>query len=224
MENQYEFMSKNAYSKYLGVSETAIRKAIIDGKIKNGWDNTKGKIIKELADDEYGFFHLSKSKARPANRKPQKQSNANSVGHFKNKQLGPAVGQPIIERLVSVSTVDDLANLETSDLLKLLPIRADMSFKEASTANEIIEAALKKKKLEEIETVLVRRDLVEKILYASGSNLKKALMMMPARIADELLSAGNKVDVMNIITTEINSILEEYANLGEIDLAARSVS
>lgn len=55
-----KLLSKMAYGRYLGLSETSIRNAIKSGKIVDGWDPIKRKVIVAKADIEFGNHYKAK--------------------------------------------------------------------------------------------------------------------------------------------------------------------
>lgn len=232
-------MSKLAYAKYLGIDEKSVRNAI-GKKIIKGWDAEKKKIRVADADQEFGHLHkvatakpgVSKAKRAAKIAEAQKQKTSSAKPEVKNsgrKNFDKSESESEEQEYSfdhSQEFIDDtFENFGDTyeELLLKIPVTSDLQYNEAVRRREIIQLAMEKKKLEELEAVLVRREMVEKILFSSAITLKKALLMIPARIADEVLSANNKVEVMNVITAEINSVLSEYANVGEIDLAAKSV-
>lgn len=240
-----ELLSKNAYAKYLGVSEKAIRKAVDEGKIKKGWDADKQKIIKHLADKEYGFLHqvatpkpgISKDKlvekierSESPNLEVKKGENSD---HNKSKsevqdQKIKSPNKPV-KKNTSKSEPDDDEEEDLDDtnwkdtpydeLLLRVKIDPDMPYSEIVRRQAIIDAALAKKKLEEMEDILVRREHVEKALFAFGRELKKALMGLPARVIDEILAAPNKVEALNIINEELTDVLGKFSNFESVRLS-----
>ena len=232
-------MSKLAYANYLGINEKSVRNAIADGKIVKGWDVEQKKIKVTEADQEFGHLHKIAT-AKPGVSKAKRAAKVVEVQKSKSNAVKPERkiagnknsdksddGEPNYSFDNSQDFIDDsFAQLGDTyeELLLKIPVTSDLQYNEAVRRREIIQLAMEKKKLEELETVLVRREMVEKILFSSAITLKKALMMIPARIADEILAATNKVEVMNVMTAEINSVLSEYANVGEIDLAAKTVN
>lgn len=220
-----EFLSKNAYAKYLGVNEKAIRNAVADGKIKKGWDVDRQKIIKHLADKEYGFLHVipkvgpGVSQAKviekiQSEEKPDKVAKVRTESQLSSdvkKEIRKSEQSLATAGILSAAELKDISKMETSDLLKLLEISADMDYKAALTANIIIDAALKKKKLEEMEDVLVRRLVVESALYSFGSALKKDLLAIPSRVTDDIMLSANKVEGMTILLQEITAVLEKHS-------------
>ncbi len=229
-KKESELMSKNAYAKYLGVSEKAVRNAVTDGKIKKGWDAVRGKIIKHLADKEYGFLHQN-PKAGPGVGKAKliekltSEKNTAKLSKSRTKDGESSDASPKGEKsevTSDISGADDLSKLDAAELLLRLPITADMGYNQAVRVNEIIDAALKKKKLEEMEDILVRRVNVESALFAFGSQLRKALMAIPARVTDEMMNAANKIEAINILTEEIVSTLDQYSNIETIKLTNKN--
>ena len=229
-------MSKSGYARHVGVSETAIRSAIADGKIKSGWDEKKKKIIMHLADEEYGHLHQVAT-AKPGVSKVQRAKKV--TGNDNSKQAKP---KPREANKKNSDKFDDESDGAYSfdhsedfiedtfaelgdtyeELLLKIPVTSDLQYNEAVRRREIIQLALEKKKLEELQTVLVRRENVERMLFGAALILKRSLMMIPARIADDILAANNKVEVMNIMSKELTDILLEYANTGLIDLTVKT--
>ena len=74
-------------------------------------------------------------------------------------------------------------------------------------------------KLEETEGKLVRKDRVNKVLFAYASDFKNTLMAIPQRIMDDMLAAPNKIEAMAIMQNELTRILTEYASGKEIDFS-----
>jgi hypothetical protein len=222
---EFELLSKNAYAKYLGVNEKAIRKAITEGRIKRGWDDVNQKVIKHLADKEYGFQHLtpktgpgvSKGKVLEklqSEKKPAKVTKPRTEFGSASDEIKqiPKSDTPLqITTGLTQAQISDLSKLGAAELLQYLPITADMTYQEAMTTNLIIEAALKKKKLEEVEDILVRKQSVENALYAFGSALRKDLLAIPSRVTDDMMTSANKIEAMNVLTEELTNILEKYS-------------
>lgn len=235
-------MSKLAYAKYLGINEKSVRNAIADGKIVKGWDTELKKIRVAEADVEFGHLHKiatvkpGVSKAKRAAKVTEQNQREKQKQNTKKPELKNA-GKKNSEK----SEPEDDTNEYSFDhsqefindtfenfgdtyeeLLLKIPVTSDLPYNEAVRRREIIQLAMEKKKLEELQTVLVRRENVEKTLYASAINLKKALMNIPARVADDVLAANNKVEVMNILSEELTAVLTEYANVGQIDLTVKA--
>ncbi len=289
-KKEVEFLSKNAYAAYLGINEKAVRNAITTGKIKKGWDAEKKKIIKHIADKEFGVLHqVAKvqrgvSKADVFNKIQVRKKSENSeqnqptseklnksektgvdtvlnsdnsidvirpdgatkiviVGgkslqnefevkdatneKYSNRRNKNAVmGKPsrpskkANQEADEDDSDDDLEligldfnpNASLQDVIKLIQVTPYLSYADALTKREIVGLAMDKIKLEELDGLLVRKTEVERNLFTIGDRLKKALLAIPVRCADELLNATNKVEAVNIMTEEINLVLNTFAN------------
>lgn len=231
-KREIELLSKNAYAKYLGINEKAVRNAVAIGKIKKGWDSENQKIIKHLADKEFGHLHqvvkprpgvsseklavkidkLNKSEINTENSDKSELTNKNKKSPKKS------------ELLVKTSDENsDLNNPEISidELIKKIKITEGLSYGEASRIREVISLARDKTNLEELYGSLVRKADVDRVLYLAGSELKKSLMAMPQRCADELVHANNKVDVINIMLRELTEILTSFSGFEELNIAKK---
>ncbi|MNL74043.1 hypothetical protein D3C87_1996010 [compost metagenome] len=70
-----------------------------------------------------------------------------------------------------------------------------------------------------MENVLIRRADVEKVLFAFGSQLKKAILSAPSRVIDEILASNDKVEAINILAEELTSVLSTYADFDKVKLS-----
>ncbi len=207
-----EKISIREFAKRIHVSDGAVRKAIETGKIKKGvvYDIkiAKGKevrvpsIIFSVAYQEYGVI-----------------ATAPKAGHGISKQR-------VADKLDKANTsngatgdddTDDEENegfedLSYEDLIKKLKINASLPYKEALRKNEILRIAENKMKLEELRGALVRKADVEKSLFSLGADLKTKLQNIPNRCISMIRGATTDVEATNILTLEINQVLEEFAN------------
>ncbi len=116
-------MSKNAYAIYLGISEKAVRNAVLEGKIKKGYDTNKQKIIKHLADKEYGHLH-SVVKPRPGVSKDklsvrmsdQDEQKKNVMNSDKSEQKQKRIPSPKITSKKSEENVSEDEDEKPVDL------------------------------------------------------------------------------------------------------------
>lgn len=268
-----EYLSKNAYAKYLGINEKAVRKAVIEGKIKNGFCIDSQKIIKHLADEEFGFFHLvdrkkagvskgttiSRKKSEPKSellngpksevRSPKSENfndsdlllkpkdfkllENNSIeifypdGSTKNVKTG-VKKPPIIKKLNREAEEDeeDLKldyipfnpNATEDTVVELLTVTPTMTYKDAILKREILGLIADKIKVRHQQNDLVHKDSVMKTLYAYGSEIKKTLLTIPQRCADELLAADSKVEIINILTKELTDVLNVLSKADQVEL------
>lgn len=226
-----QFLSKSAYARYLGVNEKAIRKAIEEGKIKKGYDVVKKKVNVKEADKEYGFLHKNAtakpgiSKAKRVDKITDKVSVASPKKAVKSEKIqSPKFDTDKIDKSENLDDelIDDSEDLDYETLLLKIPVHDKLDYKETVRRREILQLALDKKKLEELEGVLVRRSDVYKALYALGSQLKKAISSIPARCIDDVLSAENKVEAINVLNDEITNVLNTYANFSKVNVSPKT--
>lgn len=233
MENSEPvLMSKNAYAKYLGVDEKAIRNAIGAGKIVKGWDAEKKKIIREKADKEFGFLHkLPKAKAgvnkaktvakideqlkaKPARKSKAKSEPANTNSeHAENSDKSDSESP-------NTNDLKEFEGMSIAEVMRRTVIHPDLSYAETERRKSILQLCTDRIKLEELHGSLVRKEAIDKALYAYGSQIKRGFLAIPARTIDAILAADTKVEAINILTEEINSALEKlssYQNLKLMD-------
>lgn len=221
MANDDKNISIRKYAEHLGISETAIRKAIKDGKIKKGVSYSiqmqKGKEIQVpqinliIADKEYGHLHNSE-KLKPGQKKEKLSEIIDGQKVEKNAKLSSHKDG------ANLPEVDEDGLMDDAEVISRMKIPKDLSFGEATRRREIIGLALDKKKLQELERELVRKDEVEKNLFAIGVELKKKLLNIPARVTSEVRGAATEVEAQSILTVELTQILNEFSNLQELTI------
>lgn len=230
-KKEIEYMSKNAYALYLGVSEKAVRNAITDGKIKKGFDLSRQKIVKHLADKEYGHLH-SIVKPRPGINKDKLAVRISDLNKAEKNIKTSDKSEPVQKKTTSPKKptkkseendddddeLEDLEEFSYEQLMEKIKINPKMSYSEAYRMTSILNLASEKMKAEELQGILVRKLDVETILYDYGNQLKKALMSMPLRVADAILNAQDTVSVVNIMNQELTDILNEYADFEDVNL------
>ena len=79
-------LSQRKYSELLGVSHTAVAKAIRNGLINNGWDSVSKKIIVNIANEEWGNSVIQKT---------QKEKKADQPISFEESHLPKGATTPI---------------------------------------------------------------------------------------------------------------------------------
>ncbi len=218
MKKSSSTVSLREYSRRLGITHTAVSHAIKNGKINKGVQYVtkirKGVevqvpvINKIIADTEWGSLHKT-DKLKPGQRA---NKNLNSTCHSEIQKSGRAE----IESLPVTS--DDLDGIDETDLLSSMKISKDMVYGEASRRRELIGLAMDKKKLQELEGLLVRKDVVDRALFILGSELKKALFNIPARVTADVRAAANDVYAQQIITVELTQILNEFSKMQKLKL------
>ena len=207
-------ISIRAYAKQLQVDESAVRGAIEDGKIKkgvvyvyrvfNGKRKRVPKIIASVATKEWGFVHQ--------NPKPGPGLSHKAVADKLEKKKPD-------EKNTGINKIDgDLNDLQEknysyNELIEAIKIHPALTYQEAIRRQSILQIAREKMELEEMQGTLVRKDTVEKLLFAIGDELKKKLLSIPARCLDDIRAAENKVLATNVLTFEINQVLDSIASL-----------
>lgn len=202
-------ISIRAYAKLLNVDEKAVRKAIDDGKIKKGFNKKLKKIVPSKADVEWGNLHKvikpqrGVSKAKVAE-KLEKQS--------QNKTADLPAQKEKIKKEKNNSE-DKSFDIEYSyeDLIAAIKLNPDTPYSEALRQKEILSIAGERMKLEEQRGLLVRKADVEKSLFAIGDLLKKAMFNIVPRCIDDIMAAPNKVEAGNILSMEITSVFNSFA-------------
>jgi hypothetical protein len=208
MKNEMK-ISIREYAKTLDIRESAIRKAITEGRINKGYDKVSKKIIPSFANKEYGFLHKV-AKPMPG------QSKTKLISKIENKLSKKISKCAPPGEVVPAAPPEDLSHEDASGSISSIKISKTMSHSDAIRKRELIGVALDKIKLQEAEGVLVRRDEVEKALFAFGSELKKALMNIPNRIASEMRVAKNDVEAQIIMTIELTEILTQFSNMEQV--------
>lgn len=202
-------ISVRQYADKIGVDEAAIRRAIREGKIKKGVKHVtkkiKGKntkvpvIIVDQADKEYGQLKVIKKPQRGVSKK--KIANEVDKANDAKEDSKPD----------DIPGEDELPNLTYQELLNSINIHDKLPYSELIRRREVLGAAQDKMKLEQLQGILVEKSQIDKSLFAIGNELKKNLYNIPSRVVPLIRNSPNDVDAINILTTEINSVLQEFA-------------
>ncbi|MGZ5302526.1 MAG: hypothetical protein ACXWDO_00290 [Bacteroidia bacterium] len=196
-----EKISVREFARRIHVTEGAIRKAIDSGKITTGYDLKEKKIIFDKAYKEYGQIKTAPKAGHGISKK--------NVADKLESQ--PATG-PNNSNADEDIEDEELGDMTYDELIKKLKIYAGMSYKEALRRGEIINLAQNKIKLDELQGNLVKKAEVDKALFDLGSDLKTQLQNIPNRCISMLRSASTDVEATNILTYEINQVLNEFAS------------
>jgi uncharacterized sporulation protein YeaH/YhbH (DUF444 family) len=217
MTNEASKISIRAYAKHLGIDDKTVRKAIAKGQLKKGVSYVikmqAGKEIEvpeidiKIADKEWGDIHKT-AKVKPG----QKAITKLAVPDVEKIKKSP--------QDKGADRGADTPELSPEDeaLISSMPITSEMPYTEITRRQELMELIITKMKLQEMEGILVRKEIVEKALFGLGVEFKKSLLNMPARITSDVRSASNDVEAQTIITTEIINILTQFSNLETLKL------
>ncbi len=229
-KSEPELMSKNAYAKYLGIDEKAVRNAVTTGKISKGYDPVKKKIIKNIADEEFGFSHQVQRQKPGVSKKKFAEKfvdcKVRKIGDSKKTQVRKNKAAADDENSESESSEnydDDIfntafKNMTTAEILNGIVIHPGLSYNEAFRLTAIVTLCQGKMKAEESQGMLVKKDLVFQTLFAFGTELKNALNAIPARVIDEMMTAETKVEAMNALKREITETLLKFATFDKIKI------
>jgi hypothetical protein len=194
-------LSIRAFAKLIGVSEGAVRKAITAGKLSAGWDELNKKIDPVRALENPWVAQLSFKGS------DQSLSTTKKIEAAKHLPENPLDDSGEDENWIAEE------ELRTGNLLNAIKVTSGLKASEAMRRREIIALALDKKKLEELEGILVRRKDVDKSLFAVGNEMKKSLMNMPQRVVRLIMKAPTEVEGITILTNAITEILKDFGNL-----------
>jgi hypothetical protein len=186
-------LSVRAYAKLLKVDEKAIRKAIETGKIKKGFNKQIKKIIPSIADKEYG------NAAKVV--KPKAGISKNVVAKKLDKNTSTTLPKDKLP--------EDLPDIDEADI-------DGLPYSEALRRREITALKLDTLKLQEQEKVLIKKDIIDKVLYDHGSNFKKALLNIPSRVISDVRAAPNETEAIAILDLELNNVLNTYTDIETI--------
>jgi len=222
MEIENNNISIRKYADKLGISDRAVRKAIETGKIVKGVFYKQvlikdkpvmvPEINEEMANDEWGYIHTL-GKVRPGQDKLKVAEKSNGIFEMDQKNLST---QPLEEVNTNNAPVDT-EEIEETELLTQLKITKDTSYQEASKIREIMGAILDKMKVQEQKRILVKKDDVEKSLFNIGTEIKKRLLNIPARITSQMRGAETQVEAEKLLTIELTEVLNEFAALAKIE-------
>ncbi len=205
-----EKISVSAYAKTIGVSKTAVQKAIKTGKLVKGYDSMMKKIIPSVAGAEYSFI-------KAATRLPKKIIENKVAGSAKPTikkkagKLSPTI--PQAPSVAIISAAGDSVRIELS---------ATDTFNEAMRKKVLIEGAIKNIELAEKQGSLLKRTDVDKAGYALATQVKKAFHNISARVMPAVRAAATIIEAENILKAEINSVLEILSTLQKIEIDDRN--
>lgn len=86
----------------------------------------------------------------------------------------------------------------------------------AKTAKAVYDAKLAELEYQTKSGKLVNKEDVYRTLFAFGQQMRDAFSAIPGRITDDMLAAPSKVDAVNLLTAEINAVLEKLADTKDL--------
>lgn len=202
---QDKIVSVRAFAERIGVSEGAVRKAISKWQFTTGV-REDGKIDTTVAVNDPWVKKQLVIRPKPG------VSRSKAITKLESPvQSTPA--PPSSDNDDQVNDTDDTNADE--DVANSIKVHKGLKAAEAMRRREIVALALDKKKLQELQGILIRKDVVEKALFLLGSELKKAMLDIPARCVRDIMAANTEVEGIKILEDEIIHVLSTYGNLKE---------
>lgn len=190
-------VSIREFAKIVGVSESAVRKAIAAGKIVSSIDYTnptRPKINAVAAVKEWGRNH------DPSYERTEKVSAEMQIKVEEPKDA-KGVKPPKKEKVKD--------EVETEDIPKLPhPAQGGRSIAEIKRQTAEVKLRLAAVDLKQKQGQLVDKDLVFRSLFNAGQEMRTALQTVPDRCIDGILAAKDRNEAHVILYTEITNALE----------------
>lgn len=181
-----EIITQSEFAKRVGVSETAIRKAVKTGRIHKGFyrsNEGRPRIRYETALVEW---HESASEQAPPAKLPP--------------------GQKTPRGIIEPGTDSDPAP----------PIQPGESINSLKQKHEKIKIASAAFDLKVKQGKYVEKEQVYKALFGAGQEVRQSLEAIPDRVIDEILAAKDRNTAHTLLTKAINAALERLAKLGKV--------
>lgn len=206
---QDKIVSVRAFALQIGVSEGAVRKAIKTWNFTIGVQED-GKINSAAAVNDPWVKKQSVVKAKPG---VSRVKAIEKIESSIRSKVFISEGGSTDQVSETEKDLEEDINFENEDIANSIRVHKGLKAPEAMRRREILALAIDKKKLQELEGILVRRDAVEKSLFSLGSQLKKAILDIPARIVRDIMAAETEVEGIRILENELISVLSIHANL-----------
>lgn len=208
---QEKIISVRAFAEQIGVSEGAVRKAVKSWKFTIGvQEDGKINAVAAMNDPWVKKQLVVKAKAGVSRTKAIEKID-NRIKKIVAEEKAPPVDSEEVEE---ENEGGEGSNVD-EDVANSITVNKGLKAAEAMRRREIVALALDKKKLQELQGTLVRKDAVEKSLYRFGNQLKKALLDIPARCARDVMAAENEVEAIKIIYDELVHVLNVHGKLGD---------
>lgn len=202
-----QYVSYRKFAELIGVSDTAVRKAVKAGYIQKGvvgLDTIRPKINVPVACAEWGKELVNADapkKAAPVKkRKPAIKKTVSDLPEPKK------IAVPYDD-----DEDDDGDTFMGSDLGDPVEVSDGMSMTDAKRMEAILKAKKLKLQVEHLEGTLVEKNAVEKKLFEKGQQVRSSLLSIPDRIAANLLACKSVTEAVNMLTDEMIAALESLA-------------
>lgn len=213
--DEQKWMAYREFAESIGVSDTAVRKAITSGKISEACiDRTnpkRPKINAQKALVEWGKNYVpgytqsekleatlegSQTKVKdPAPEKKQKVKKAPAPEQKKEQKRIPATGEREVEELAE-------GDFDTIVLYK------DADLKEAKRVGEIAKAKLAMVELKERKDKLIDKAMVQRELFAHGQAIRSGFQGIPDKWIDNIMACADRHEAHAMLTRAIAEVLE----------------
>jgi hypothetical protein len=190
-----EIISIREFGRRVGVSDTAIRKAIDAGKIVRAIgtnpNNGRPTLDYDLALEEWkasgGGIHAVNYEVKPQPAKAQKQPAAKPEPAPAAYTSAPPVQPPV----------------DTGTLVA------------AKRAQAVYIAKIKELEYKRMAGTLVEKDKVYQSLFAFGQEVRNAFQALPDRIIDELRASQNRNEAHKLLYDSIADVLDKLSAMDE---------
>lgn len=203
-----QLVSIREFSRMVGVSDTAVRKAIAAGYIVNGvigLDTKRPKIDVAVASAEWG-----KPVVNDPEPGPQKPAVPPIPKRAPKRDPKPSV-VPTEDDDDEDSDDDDIEGLVEGAGADPANLGDLTSMVEAKRVEAVLKAKKLKIQIAEMEGSLVNKEAVYKKLFDKGQQVRAAIMSIPDRITANLLACKSVVEANNLLTDELMNALEKLS-------------
>lgn len=203
-----EKVSQREYARRLGVSNEAVRKAVIDGRITKGWDKKEGKIIVEKANEEWGNIHIQVAKeGAHSQNEAIARVQALTYQQQPTKPAKPRFEDPEDTEITAFGELEQYNSLR---------VASDAQFAEALRVEKIAKARQEIIKLQELTGSLVNKTEVYKQLFGFGQSVRQAVLAVPDRCIDEVIAQTTRAEAHQILIKYLHEALEKITEADQM--------
>lgn len=202
-------ISFREFSRRMGVSDTAVHKAVEANKIVKGVVlNKKGKqaIDFEVAKAEW-MVHGG----------PVQAVNRGLTEPIVETPKHAEIEKPVLEKARSVKQLSLRDQIKTGDEKSVAgdDEKLNITFVDANRKKAVYESKIKELELAKLEGTLVNKADVYQKLFKLGQEMRGKFEAIPDRIIDNLLASTSRTDAHNILSTSINEVLKSISEIKE---------
>lgn len=206
-----EKVSQREYARRLNISNEAVRKAVELGKITKGWDKKEKKIIVEKANEEWGNIHI-KAQA------DEDQTQAEAIKRLQSYDGNKPAPAPSLVKSKRPEDPDDTQGGAFAELEEYeLAVASRASFAEALRVEKVAKARSAIIDLRKQTGELVNKAEVYKQLFGYGQQIRTAILAVPDRCIDEILTAPNRAESHQVLTKYLHEALQKLSDIENIN-------